>query len=109
VAAFANGAGGAILIGIGDDGTVIGWDADKPLDRVTDIITSLVQEKPLFDVHEVPVEGRPIVVVRVASSPLEHRPYVVRGRVMVRLNATTRQANPAEVRSLTAGGLGPRS
>lgn len=109
VAAFANGAGGAILIGIGDDGTVIGWDAEKPLDRVTDIIASLVQEKPFFDVHEVPVEGRPIVVVRVASSSLEHRPHVVRGRVMVRLNATTRQANPAEVRSLTAGGPGPWS
>jgi Putative DNA-binding domain len=108
VAAFANGAGGAILIGIGDDGTVIGWDAEKPIDRVTDIIASLVQEKPLFDVHEVPAEGRPITVVRVASSPIEHRPHVVRDRVMVRLNATTRAANPAEVRSLTAGTLGPR-
>lgn len=103
VAAFANGAGGAILIGVDDDGTVIGWDAEKPLDRVTEIIAALVEEKPLFDLHELRSDGRPVIVVRVASSPLGSRPHLVSGRAMVRLNATTRRANAAELRALTAG------
>jgi Putative DNA-binding domain len=104
VAAFANGGGGAILIGIDDDGTTIGWGTQKPLDRVTDIVAGLVEEMPVFQVDEVRIEGKPIVVVRVAPSPPDCRPHLVRGKAMIRVNATTRPASPTQLRNLTAGG-----
>lgn len=104
VAAFANGGGGTILIGIDDDGTVIGWGTQKPLDRVTDIVASLVEEIPVFEVYAVEIERRPVVIVRVASSPPDRRPHLVRGRAMIRVNATTRPANPAQLRNLTTSG-----
>jgi predicted HTH transcriptional regulator len=94
------------LIGIGDDGSAIGWGPEKPLDRITDIITDLVKETPAFEVSEVGVEKRPVVVVRVHPSPTEHRPHLVRGRAMIRVNATTRRATPAELRRLLAADPG---
>jgi hypothetical protein len=102
VAAFANGDGGEILIGIGDDGTVIGWETEKPLDRITNIIAHLVKETPAFEVSRLRVEERPILVVRVAPSPPGLRPHLVRDRAMIRVNATTRRASPAELRGLLA-------
>lgn len=104
VAAFANGGGGAILVGIDDDGTTIGWRTQKPRDRVTDIVAGFVEETPVFHVDEIRIEGKPIVVVRVAPSTPGRRPHLVRGRAMIRINATTRPANPAQLRNLTAGG-----
>jgi hypothetical protein len=107
VAAFANGEGGEILIGVADDGTVVGWGDEKPLDRVTNIITDLVKETPAFEVREVEVEGKPIVLARVFASPPALRPHLVRDRAMIRVNATTRRASPAELRNLVvAEGLG---
>ena len=105
VAAFANGAGGAILVGIDDEGSVAGWGTEKPRDQITDIIANLVEEVPVFDVQKVRIADKPIVVVRVAASPPDRRPHLVRGRAMVRVNATTRPANPAHLRMLTADGL----
>jgi predicted HTH transcriptional regulator len=82
---------------------VVGWRTEKPRDLVTDIVASLVEETPDFEIHEVPIAGEPIVVVRVAPSPPAHRPHLVRGRAMIRVNATTRQANPSQLRNLTTG------
>jgi hypothetical protein len=102
VAAFANGDGGEILVGIGDDGTAIGWHAEKARDRVTNIIADLVTETPAFETSEVRLQGKPILVVGVAPSPPADRPHMVGGRVMIRVHATTRRATPAEVRKLSA-------
>lgn len=106
VAAFANGDGGEILVGVGDDGTVIGWDPGKPRDRITDIVTALVKETPAFEVSTVRIDEKPIVVVRVAPSAPHLRPHQVRDRAMIRVNATTRAASPAELRNLIAADLG---
>jgi hypothetical protein len=104
VAAFANGGGGTILVGVDDDGSVVGWKTEKPRDRITDIVVDLVDETPVFEVHEVLIEDMPIIVVQVSPSRPAHRPHLVRGRAMIRVNATTRPANPAQLRNLTAGG-----
>jgi hypothetical protein len=101
VAAFANGAGGAVLLGVDDEGAVVGYGPEKAKDLVTNTIAELVEERPGFDVVELDFEGKPIVVVRVAASAPQQRPHQVRGRTMVRALATTRPATPAEVRGLT--------
>lgn len=106
VAAFANGAGGVVLIGVNDEGVPVGYDAPKAADQVTNTIAELVEEPPDFDATDVAVEGKPIIVVRVASSAPHRRPHQVKGRVMVRALATTRAATPAQIR-LLAGGDAP--
>lgn len=103
VAAFANGQGGVVLVGVSDEGVAVGYGAPKAADQVTNMIAELVEEQPDFDVAEVAVEGKPIIVVRVAPSPLYRRPHQVGGRIMVRAFATTRRATPAQVRMLTGG------
>lgn len=102
VAAFANGAGGAILVGVDDEGRPVGYDAVKPKDQVTNMIADLVEEVPHFDVAEVEIGGSPIVVVRVAGSPPQRLPHQVKDRVMVRASATTRAATPPQLRRLIA-------
>jgi hypothetical protein len=103
VAAFANGAGGAVLVGVNDEGAPIGYGISKTNDQVTNIIVDLVEEKPHFEVRKVQIDGKPIVVVRVAPSLPQHRPHQVKGRIMVRTQGTTRQASPSEVRRMTSG------
>jgi hypothetical protein len=100
IAAFANGAGGAVLVGVNDEGVPVGYDPDKAADQITNTIVELVEERPDFDVTEMAVKDKPIVVVRVAPSPPQRRPHQVRGRVMVRALATTRPATPGQVRML---------
>jgi hypothetical protein len=102
VATFANGEGGEILIGVGDDGAVIGWNPEKARDRITDIVSAIVKETPSFEVFVVRIEDTPIVVVRVTPSPPHLRPHQVRDRAMIRVNATTRAASPTELRQLIA-------
>jgi hypothetical protein len=102
-AAFANGAGGTVLIGVDDEGVPVGYDAPKTADQVTNTITELVEEAPDFDVRDVQIEGKPIIVVTVTPSMPLRRPHQVKGRVMVRALATTRAATPAQVRALSTG------
>jgi hypothetical protein len=103
VAAFANGMGGAVLVGVSDEGEAVGYGVPKAADQVTNMIAELVEEQPDFEVAEVTVEGKPIIVVRVAPSPVLKRPHQVGGRIMVRALATTRAATPAQARMLTGG------
>jgi hypothetical protein len=108
IAAFANGAGGAVLVGVNDEGVPVGYGPAKAADQITNTIMELVEERPDFDVTEVAVRDKPIVVVRVAPSAPQRRPHQVRGRVMVRALATTRAATPGQLRMLTgANGAGP--
>lgn len=103
VAAFANGIGGTILIGVEDDGTPVGYAADKAADQITNIIGNQVSELPEFFVRVTTVEHRQILVVSGRPSPLHIKPHQVKGRVMVRTWGTTRPATPAQLRQMMAG------
>jgi hypothetical protein len=100
VAAFANGAGGTVLVGVDDDGTPVGCKVTKGADQITNIIGSLVTDVPEFVIQETTVHRRRILVVRIASSPPHIRPHQVKGRVMVRTWGTTRAATPAQLRQM---------
>lgn len=100
VAAFANGAGGALLIGVDDEGRAVGWSPAKAADQVANIIGDLVVETPGFTVEEVTIDQKPVVVVTVRPSARDLKPHQVRGRVMVRTWGTTRAATPGQVRAL---------
>ncbi|MDQ6806774.1 MAG: ATP-binding protein [Actinomycetota bacterium] len=100
VAAFANGAGGTILVGVADDGTPVGYTATKGADQITNIIGNLVTDPPQLTIEQTEIDHKPILVVRIRPSPPHIRPHQVKGRVMVRTWGTTRAATPAQLRQM---------
>jgi hypothetical protein len=100
VAAFANGNGGTVLVGVDDEGRAVGYTAPKARDQVANVLADLVEEPPTVEVLDVWINERPLVVVMVAPSPPHRKPHQVKGRVMLRALGTTRQATPAELRQL---------
>jgi hypothetical protein len=113
VAAFANGAGGTILIGVADDGTIVGYAQPKAADQIVSIVRDKIVEHPPFTVDATEVDSKPVVVVSVTPGPPIDGPYLASGRVMLRFGATTREARPSEIKALmaqpTAGWQLPRN
>lgn len=100
IVAFANGAGGVILIGVDDDGTVVGYDKPKAADQIVEVARNLVSGGVPLTVETVRYDRRPVQVVRVPAGPVGERPYAVGHRVMIRVGATSRAASPREIRRL---------
>ena len=78
VAAFSNGSGGTIIIGIRDGtGEVVGitGDAAGARDRLDNIVRNNVSPPPEYDLSTRTLEGRTVIAMRVA--PGDRRPYGV--------------------------------
>jgi ATP-dependent DNA helicase RecG len=101
IAAFANAQGGTILIGVRDDGTVAGYRPEKVADQITNIARASVTEPVDVAIREVHVNRTYIQVVRVPAGDPGRKPYRCGGRIMIRANATTREASTFEIRSLS--------
>lgn len=106
IAAFANGAGGTMLIGVADDGQIIGV-GDQPirqsLDRLTNQITERVRPLPDFGCEVVEIDGCAVIAINVASG--SQAPYGVGTterdiRYYIRRAGTTFPASPADIRAL---------
>lgn len=103
VAAFANGEGGVILVGVDDDGTVPG--VDRPLnqekDRIINMIRAKVDPGPPVRLEDGKVNGKDVIAIFVDQGdsppyclyPAKPEPYVRRG-------ATTFRARQEEIRAL---------
>lgn len=102
VAAFANGAGGTMLIGIRDDSEVVGYRPAKVADQITSIARDRVVEPIDVQISEVERDGTYVQVVTVPAGDADRKPYRAGGRVMIRANGTTREATTFEIRSLVA-------
>ncbi len=103
VAAFANGRGGTIIVGIRDGtGEVTGimGDVTAARDRLDNIVRSGVDPPPEYELSTCTLAGRTVIAMRVA--PGDQRPYgaVVKGgiRYYVRRGANNWVAQPEEVR-----------
>jgi len=102
--AFANSAGGKLVIGVADDKTLIG--VDKPLDeeeRLCNLIADSITPRLVPNVELVTVQQQTLVVVEVY--PSNSRPHWLnaegpRQGVYVRLGSTNRQADAALVGEL---------
>ena len=85
------GRGGALLIGVADDGTVIGWPGtDQDLRAIVDLVADALPIQPTITVET--HENRPVLAIRVAPA---HVPVAARGRYFRRVGNTTREI-PAE-------------
>jgi len=98
VAAFSNGLGGVVLVGVSDEGKAVGWSVAKPRDVIADILRSRVHPFPSYSTRAVKVDGKPIHAVVVDAGV--DRPYRADRVVTIRAHATTRDAESAEIRAI---------
>ena len=105
VAAFANGDGGTIIVGIEDrTGEVVGvTDPAACRDGLVDLVRNELRPSPDHDLFVCRLQGRPVVAMRV--EPGDDRPYGVTEpaglRYYVRRGATNRVAEPEELRAIS--------
>ncbi|WP_168916543.1 ATP-binding protein [Microcella flavibacter] len=112
IAAFANSAGGQLVVGIADDRTVVGVaDPLAEEERVASLISDWIAPKLVPSVEIVPVGEKSILVVDVDLSG--RRPHYIDADgvddgTYVRLGTTTRKADPSLVRELQRGAEGQK-
>ncbi len=102
IAAFANGIGGVILVGVADDAQIVGYKTDKTADQITNIARNLVVEPVAVQTHEIALGESYVQAVIVPSGDPYRKPYRCRDRVMVRAGATTRPATTFEIRAFSS-------
>lgn len=105
VAAFANGGGGTVIIGIADGtGEVVGIanEVGAARDRLDNIVRNHVRPAPEYDVNACTLEGQTVLALHVTAG--DERPYGAgtRGgiRYYVRRGASNWVAEPDEIRAL---------
>jgi len=80
--AFSNAGGGVLLVGIKDDGSIIGVDLDNTIrSRIQDIISN-IDPRPEIIISETPLLGKTILCFDCKSGT--KKPYVVSGCIYVR-------------------------
>ena len=100
IVAFANTAGGTLVIGRDDDGRVGGLvDAKKDGERLADAVAESIAPALLPDIEQVDAGGRELLVVHVSRWP---GPFYLKAEgpehgVYIRLGSTTRRADPTAV------------
>jgi predicted HTH transcriptional regulator len=111
IVAFANSAGGQLVVGVGDDGAVVGVaDPLAEEERLANLIAESIEPQLVPAIDLATVAGVTVLVVEVPLST--RRPHYMKaqgidGGVYVRLGSTTRRADPALVAELerTARGI----
>lgn len=110
IVAFANSAGGRLVVGVADDGTVVG--VEDPLaeeERIASLIDDRISPQLVPAIDLVTLAGKTVLVVDVPLST--RRPHYITRQgadtgVYVRLGSTTRQADPALVAELERNARG---
>jgi len=69
VVAFANGEGGAILIGVDDKSNIVGFYPDKIEEHIINIIRSRCDPFIEPEIKSVKIDDKPIIIVRIRAYP----------------------------------------
>ena len=110
IVAFANSAGGRLVVGVEDDGSVVGVaDPLAEEERIANLISDQIAPQLVPAIDLVTLGGRTVLVVDVPLST--RRPHYMTRQgpeagVYVRLGSTTRQADPSLVAELERGARG---
>ena len=110
VVAFANSAGGEVLIGVADDGTVVGVvDPLLEQERLANLISDSIKPQLAPTIELLPLTGKTVLVAKVWLGA--QRPYYVASAgpqqgTYIRVGATNRQAGAGMVAELRRNALG---
>src|SRR3569832_2081249 len=110
ILAFANTAGGTLVIGRTDKGVLVGLqDVFKAEEALANGIADNIRPSIFPDIEIVTVEGKDILVVKVSHwrAPFYLKSAGMPQGVYVRLGSTTRQASPALLAELQRSVLTP--
>jgi hypothetical protein len=105
VAAFANAAGGIIIVGVEDNtGKIVGikGNVEQEKSRLTQMIRNNLTHQPIYKIYVQTVDGVELIIVQVESG--QNPPYGIHSsnpNYYVRRGATTFPATPDEIRILS--------
>lgn len=92
VSAFANYHDGHILIGVDNEGTVIGInDVEELRLSIENAINDSIEPRPYYELETESVEGKTIVVIKVYKG--EYTPYSINNKAYKRMDTSTIQAD----------------
>ena len=96
VVAFANGEGGAILLGVDDKSKIVGFSTDKIEEQIINIIRSWCDPFIEPEIKSVTIDDKPITIVGISKGT--NKPYTLGDRgVYVRRGSTDRIASRIEL------------
>ena len=111
IIAFANGAGGKLILGVDNKRQVVGLDKQSDIfvikDKITDTISQMCEPQIVFDISIENIANKELLVVEVF--PGNHTPYYIKSSgkdngTYIRLGATTRKADQNAINELTYKG-----
>jgi ATP-dependent DNA helicase RecG len=102
VCAFLNSKGGRVIIGVEDDGRVVGVaKAETVVAQLRKDLFAMLKPTAAFLVNDFEADGKTVLLVEVA--PGADGPYAYKGSIYTRVGESTRVASPADVRALVRG------
>ncbi|MCW5933199.1 MAG: putative DNA binding domain-containing protein [Fimbriimonadia bacterium] len=100
ICAFANSHGGVILVGVGDQGDVVGVNIGKgTLESLVNTIQQQTDPKVFPSLNKIELEGKSILVLQVEESPI--KPILIKGRGYRRVGRNNHILSSAEVANLS--------
>ena len=109
IIAFANGAGGKLVIGVNNKREIIGLKDDifELKDKISNIISQMCEPQIIFDINTENIDNKEILVVKIF--PANHTPYYIKSSgkengTYIRLGATTHKADENTINELTYKG-----
>ena len=104
VCAFSNGDGGYIFFGVKDDGSITGIE-QVDTDKIASKLRDWIEPFPYYEFQKIEINGKMIYYLQVGRGT--QKPYVVKNHgVIIRAQATTRQASRNELLQLFEQGRG---
>ncbi len=99
ITAMANSKGGHILIGVDDEGRILGVTLGKEtLNKWHNEIIQGIEPKITLGMEKVGIDDKEIVVITVPEAPI--KPISYKGRYYIRKNSSNRVMSPSEVAEL---------
>ncbi|RLE66714.1 MAG: hypothetical protein DRJ47_01730 [Thermoprotei archaeon] len=89
VCAFLNKRGGIVLVGVSDEGRILGVEIGiRTLERLSNFLLETIKPKPLISINLKAINNKIIILVEVPEG--SDKPYFFKGRAFIRVDATNR-------------------